>query len=712
VIPVLRRYPLPDRFPTLGVDPTTGCQIGTQETLIDPQVEVPRFAATVVGPTRGTPDYYALKLLSDILGSGNSSRFEQDIVQQGLAAGAYVGLYDNLGASILYTVALPNGGGTAESVHKVVQAEFDKVRNQGVTETELARVKRQVLVNTITSFRESDLNTAEWLQDYALTFGDPKGIAAELARYDAVTTADVKRVAQTYLCDRPMNFQTVLPKGEQKLSQYPGVLVKPVPGNVEGATASPTPPAEVLDLKLTDVLATLPKGVINRTGAPAPLGELKSNFPPFETFALSNGMQAIFVEQHEVPKLHLELVVGGSSAAAPADKQGVADLMADLITKGTTTRSAAQVAETIESVGGSLDSNAALEWTSVSVDALTTDTGLAFNLLSDLARNATLPQKEFDVDKTQTLTFLEQDAVNPTSMANRQFGRIAYGNHPYGFVTSPDTVKALTREDVAQFYKTYYKPNNALLVIVGDLTPGEARAQTEQAFDSWLAGPVPDFLKYPEARLGDTSVIYLIDRPHSEQATIEIGNRAINARNPDRYALSVVNTMLGGGSASRLYTDLREAKGYTYGVYSRFGQPNDTSTFRVIGSVSQDHAGDAVQEILKQLTAIRTEPISGQELEDAKGLLTGNFALSLENPADFADQLATRHLTGVPIEELKSYLQSLQQVTPEQAQAAAARYIDSEHPIIVVVGDAKVLQPQLEEIGHVVMVDNDGKPVV
>jgi zinc protease len=716
VTPILQRYPLPRQFPTLGTDPTTGCHTGTQETLIDPQVEVPRFAATVVAPPRGTSDYYALKLLTDILGSGNSSRFEQDIVRQGLAASAFVGLNDYQGGSILYGAALPNSGDTAAAMQKLVLAEFDKVRKEGVTEAELARVKKQVLVNAITSFRASALNSAEWLQDYTLTFGNPQGIEAELARYDAVTRADIQRVAQTYLCDKPMNFQTVLPQGQQKLSQYPGLLVKPalssVEGPVAGAKASPQPASPVLTLKPSDpVWAGLPKGVINRTGVPAPLGELTSTFPPFETFKLSNGMEVIFVEQHEVPKLHLELVVGGSNPAAPANKQGVADLMAGLITKGTTTRSAAQIAESIESVGGSLDSNAALEWTSVSVDVLTTDTGLAFDLLNDLARNATFPQKELDVDKTQMLTSLEQDAVDPSSMANRQFGRIAYGNHPYGFITSPETVKNLTREDVVQFYQTYFKPNNALLIIVGDLTPEEARAQTEQAFGGWPSGPISDYLKYPPARLGDTSVIYLVDRPNSEQATIQIGNRAINARNPDRYALAVVNTVLGGSSASRLYTDLREAKGYTYDIYSRFGEPNDTSTFRVISDVSQDHAGDAVQEILKQLKAIRMQPISQKELQDAKGLLTGSFALSLENPADFADQLAARYLTGVPIEELKTYLQSLQQVTPEQAQAAAAKYIDSEHPIIVVVGDAKILKPQLEKIGRVVAVDNQGKPL-
>jgi zinc protease len=708
ITPILQTYPLPAQFPSSGTDPVSGCRIGSQETLIDPKVQVPRFALTVALPPRGTPDYYPVRLLVDILGSGDSSRFQQDIVQQGLAADASIGLNDYLGASILYASAAPNSGDTVAAMQKLLLAEFDKVRKDGVTEAELARVKQQILVNAITSFRQSDLNSAEWLQDYTLTFGDPKSIEADLARYQAVTAADVKRVAQTYLCDRAMDFQTVLPQGQQSLSPNPDELVNPV----EAPAASPTPAASLLTLAPGDpVWATLPQGVITRTSTPAPLGELKSNFPPFEAFKLANGMQVIFVEQHQVPKLHLELLVGGSNTAAPADKQGVADFMADLITKGTTTRTAAQIAQSIESVGGSLDSNASLEWTSISADVLTANAGLAFDLLNDMARHATFPQKEFDVDKTQTLTSLEQDAVNANSMANRQFARIAYGGHPYGYATTPDTVKNLTREDVVQFYQTYFKPNNALLVMVGDLTPADARAQAERAFGDWAQGPVPDFLKYPPAKLGDTSVIYLVNRPNSQQATVQVGNRAIDARSPDRYALAVVNTVLGGGPASRLNNDLREAKGYTYGIYSRFGEANDTSTFRVIGSVNQDHAGDAVQEILKQLTAIRTQPISQQELDGAKGLITGQFALSLERPADFANGLASRYLTGIPIDEMKTYLQSIQQVTAQQAQAAAAKYIDSEHPIIVVVGDASLLKPQLEKIGRVLEVDNQGQPV-
>ncbi len=274
-----------------------------------------------------------------------------------------------------------------------------------------------------------------------------------------------------------------------------------------------------------------------------------------------------------------------------------------------------------------------------------------------------------------------------------------------------ETVENLTRDGVVEFYDTYFKPNNALLVIVGDITSEEARAQTERVFGAWETGPVPDFLNYPQATLGDTSVIYVVDRPSSEQATIQVGNRGINARNPDRYALTVVNTALGGGASSRLFSNLREDKGYTYGILSRFGRPNDTSTFRVISDVDQAHAADAIREILAELETIRTEPIPEDELADTKGLLIGNFALAIEDPADFASQLSARRLTGVPIQELNTHLQTLSEVSAAQAQAAAAQYIDTEQPIVVVVGDAQVLVPQLEEIGQVVVVDKDGAVV-
>lgn len=708
LVPITEQYPLPVEFPALRTDEASGCQIGWEETLIDPQVQLPRYAATVVGPPRGEPDFYALDLLADILGGGDSSRFQQNIVQQGLAASAFINLTDYLGASILYAGAFPNAGDTIETVQNLVRAELDQVIESGVSDSELALVKKQTQVGAIIAFRQSALNSAEFIQDAVLNFGDPHAIDDELAMYEAVTGADIQRVAQTYFCERPLNVIVTLPEGEESLAAYPGPLVEPVALEADDQPATP-----VEEIELTaELLAQLPEGVISRTEVPASLPVSETELPPFETFSLDNGLEVIFVEQTEVPQLTLQLFVGGANAAAPADQQEVADLMAELLTKGTAVRSAAQIAERIESVGGSVSSSAALEWTSLAINAPSNETRLAFNMLEDMARRPTFPQNEFEVAKEQTLRFLEQSEVDPDTLANRQFGRLAYGNHPYGFYTTPETVENLTREDLVDFYNTFWKPNNALLVIVGDVSAAEAKAQTERVFGGWQPGEVPDYLDYPLAEPGDTSLIYLVDRPDSEQVTIQIGNRAIDARTPERYALAVVNTVLGGGASSRLFNNLREDKGYTYGIRSRFGQPNDTSTFRVLTSVDPNSAAEAITEILKELERIRTEPISEQELTDAKGLLIGGFALAIEEPGDFANSLATRYLTGVPIEELGSYLQTLEQVTAEEALAAAAEFIDTEQPIIVVVGAAATVKPQLESLGQeVVVVDKDGQPV-
>ncbi|MCB0197190.1 MAG: insulinase family protein [Anaerolineae bacterium] len=705
--PITDVYPLPEEFP---VTRTTddGYAIGYEETLIDPQVELPRYVLTVVGPPRGTPDFYALDLLMDILGSGDSSRFEQNIVREGKAASAFTNLTDFLGASVLYAGAYPNAGDAVDTMADLIRDEFEAVIDEGVTQEELDRVKTRILVGAITSFRNSALSTAESIQDSILNFDDPNAIIDELEMYEAVTLDDIERVAATYLRDKPANILITLPEGDEQLAEPPdALLVEPVDVEV-----SDEPASEVLEIDLTDdVLADLPEGIISRTEVPTSLPVTETNFPPFETFTLDNGMEVIFVQQDEVPKLNLQLYVGGGTAAAEADKQGVADFVAELLTKGTENRTAAEIAEEIESVGGSVGSNASLEWLTLSVNSLSTDTDLAFDLLQDMTLNPTFPEKELEVVREQTLTFLEQDEVDPDTLANRQFGRIAYVDHPYGYYTTPETVEGLTQDDLIAYYETFFKPNNALLVAVGDTTLEEVQAQTERVFADWAEGDVPDYLDYPEVEVGDTSVIYLVDRPESEQATIQIGNRAINARNPDRYALIVANSVLGGGASSRLFDNLREDKGYTYGIYSRFGRPNDVSTFRVLSDVDQTHAGDAVREILAELETITTEPISETELTDAKGLLIGNFALRIEDPADFADQLSNRRLTGVPIEELNDYLPNLEAVTAEDALEAAANYIETDAPIIVVVGNAEEVEAQLEDIGEVVVVDADGEVV-
>ncbi|NJS42210.1 insulinase family protein [Candidatus Gracilibacteria bacterium] len=208
-------------------------------------------------------------------------------------------------------------------------------------------------------------------------------------------------------------------------------------------------------------------------------------------------MKVIFVAHREVPKLQLQLIVGGSDAAVPANKQGIASLLTETIIQGTTNASAAEIADRIESVGGSVSTGVAWEYITVNADAPSTDDGIAFDTLADVALNPTLGRPEFKVAQSQMLTHLVNLETEPSWLAERQFLRIAYPKHPYGFIPSTATVKNIDRNDLVNFYRTFFKSNNAILVIAGDITLERAKAETERVFGKWQSNKVPDFLAYP-----------------------------------------------------------------------------------------------------------------------------------------------------------------------------------------------------------------------
>ena len=699
VVPILDRYPLPKQFPVTKTDPKTGCKIGYEDTVIDPLIELPAIYYTVVAPPSGDRDFYALSLLTNILSAGESSRFQQEIIRQGLASSASVGIEANMGASIFWVSGTPNANESIASVQSLLQKQLKEVMTKGVTEAELNRAKKSLEIGAISGLRSSVLTTASILQHATYQFGSPQAIVKDIENFDAVTIADIQQVAKTYLCQKPMNKLITLKSGREVLATYPGKLVKPidVPINSQPLKTSSITSEE---------LAKLPAGVVSRTQPPKPLPAKEIKFPPYQTFSLNNGLKAIFVEHHEVPELQLELFVGGSDVAVPANKQGVTSLLADVITQGTKNSSGIKIAERIESVGGSLSAEAELEDFTVSTYSPSADAQVAFDTLADVVLNPTFPQPAFDVAKSQMLTALVESETDPSWLAERQLYQVAYPDHPYGFITSTKTVNKVTRSDLVNFHNTFFKPNNALLAIVGDISLEQAKAEAQRVFGNWQPGQVPNFLAYPTNRIGDTSVIYLIDRVGSEQATIRIGNLSLDAANPDDYALEVVNTVLGDGTTGRLFKNLRVQKGYTYSIESELANgSHDIGTFVIATDVNQKYTGDAVREILKELQTIRTQLIPDSEFSGSKGKLLGSFDLGLEDPFDVVGELAGYQLLGLPLQEYENYRQEIDRVTKQDALKAAAKYISSE-PIIVVVGDASVVKPQLDKLGKVVQVDS------
>ncbi|NJR24373.1 MAG: insulinase family protein [Richelia sp. CSU_2_1] len=703
VVPILKQYPLPAQFPIQKTDPKTGCKIGYEDTIIDPLIELPSVNYTVVAPPEG-PDFYALSLLSNILSGGESSRFQQQIIRKGLASSAEADVLAYIGASLFMVSGTPNADRSLASVKSHLQAQLKEIIAKGASEAELARAKKSVKISSISSLRESVENTAFALQDATHRFGSPQALVQEISNFDAVTVADIQRVAQTYFCQKPMNVLITLKTGKEQLATYPGKLVEQIDVPI---VSPPFKPSRATP----EQLAQLPTGTVSRTEPPQPLPAQQTKFPPYETFTLNNGLKVIFVAHREVPKLQLQLIVGGSDAAVPANKQGIASLLTETIIQGTTNASAAEIADRIESVGGSVSTGVAWEYITVNADAPSTDDGIAFDTLADVALNPTLGRPEFKVAQSQMLTHLVNLETEPSWLAERQFLRIAYPKHPYGFIPSTATVKNIDRNDLVNFYRTFFKSNNAILVIAGDITLERAKAETERVFGKWQSNKVPDFLAYPPNRMGDTSAIYLIDRPGSEQATIRVGNLALNARNPEGYPLSVVNTVLGDGFLGRLNKNLRVNKGYTYGASSLLNDAsNDIGTFVVVTDVDRERAGDALSEILQELKIIKTQPIPESELSSSKGKLLGSFDLGLEDRVSVAGALANYLFTGIPLQEYQNYRQKIERVTQQDALRVAAKYISSS-PIIVVVGNAAIVKPQLEKLGRVVKVDSQGQLV-
>jgi zinc protease len=445
-----------------------------------------------------------------------------------------------------------------------------------------------------------------------------------------------------------------------------------------------------------------------RPPAPAPLRP--AQFPPFQEVALPNGMTLLLIENHEQPSLSASLSFRAGSAYDPSGKEGLSAIVAELLTKGTPTRSADQIAATIEGVGGSLSANSSDDFLTVATDVLSDYSDLAFELLGDVTRRATFPADELELARTRSLSALEVELSQADAVADRMFAREVYGRHPYGRSTSAASYKAITRADVTTFAARRLRPAGALLVVAGDITLARARALATRAFDTWRGAP-PAATPNPPVPVKQRTDILLVHRPGSVQSNIVLGNTTFLATDTGYYAARVATQVLGGGADSRLFLILREQKSWTYGSYAALrrnrGIGNWQATFEGRTAVTDS----ALAEMLRQVDRIRTEAIPDTELAATKGYLVGSFPLTIETPRQIAQVVTTARLLGLAPDYVRRYRERLAGVTPVRARAAARRVYRRSALTIVVVGDAKEVYDKLKAIAPVRLVDLGGKPM-
>jgi zinc protease len=464
-------------------------------------------------------------------------------------------------------------------------------------------------------------------------------------------------------------------------------------------------------LALVLLAGTAPLGAQDYPKTPPPPGPLTpAPFPPFQEAVLPNGLRILVVESHKQPIVSMSLSFPAGGAFDPAGKEGLADMVAGLLTKGAGTRTAEQISEAIEGAGGSLGAGAGSDFLSISSTVLKTSLPLALELIGDAVIRPSFPEQELELLRTQTLSALQVSLTQPEAIAERSFLRTIYGQNPYGRSSGPASVKAITRADLLAFQRARLRPAGALLVVAGDVTLAEVRSLASRVFRGWAgAPPAPPVFRAPPVR-ARTDLI-LVHRPGSVQSNIIVGNLTYGPADPRTYASTIINQVLGGGASSRLFMILREGKSWTYGAYSGHSRRKGTGFFQARTEVRTEVTDSALKELLVQLRRVGTETVPQPELEAAKGSLTGRFPLTIESADQVANAVADARLYGLGPDYVQTYRVKLGAVTAAQAQAAARATIRPDAAAIIVVGDGAKIYDKLKGIAPVTIVDPEGKPL-
>jgi zinc protease len=432
---------------------------------------------------------------------------------------------------------------------------------------------------------------------------------------------------------------------------------------------------------------------------PRPLAARSVKFPPYQVKTLANGLQVIAVSHHETPSVSLRLLVRAGSAQDPDGKAGVAALAATVLDQGTATKSAEQIANAIDSIGGAMSVGASAELTFINAVVMKDSLNFALDLVSDVAQHPAFASEEIERQRQQSLSGMRVSYEDPEFLANIVFDRLVYGFHPYGRPQSgtPESLAALTRDDLVAFHRKWFGANNAILAIVGDVMPDEAFAGAERAFGRWGAAPAET--PKPTDPPPPTRRVIVIDKPGAVQTEIRVGNIAIPRRNDDFMAFDLATKVLGGEGANRLHRVLRSERGLTYGASADFNAMKQSGDVVAQTNTRSETTGETLRLIVDEIWKLQRDRVGDRELEGAQDYLTGAFPLTIETPSQIALQILNVMFFGLNMNELQTYRERVNAVTVEDVQRVARSYLHPDRLTVVLVGDASAFLKQLPGAG-------------
>jgi zinc protease len=648
------------------------------EKVVEALDRVPQARTYITWPA---PEYFSkdeapLDLASTMLTDGLSSRLQKVLVyDKQLCTNVFSFNQSNEIAGGFSIVATARPNVTLEQIEGIVTDEIARLAKEGPTPAELSRAQTKWEYQFVSGLERIGGfgGKSDRLNLYNTYLGDPGKFDEDVARYRSVTANEVRDAVANWLNTR----------NRLLVRFYPETSGRP----------------SVADL--------------DRTKQPA-LGTDKAfRTPEVKSAKIGNGMEIFVVERPELPKVAVTLTTKAGSVSDPAGKEGVASMVISTIDMGTKTKKALEIEEALGDLGTSLFGFASREYSVLNFEVLKRNLDPALTIVSDVVRNPVFPESEVDREKKRTLDNLSQQEKNANALASRIRAMLAFGyDHPYGRAALPSTVQQIARADVAKFHETYWKPGSSALIFVGDVTLAEATDLAKRALGNWSGGAAPQ-ISIPAPKPVGPGKVYLVDRQDAAQTVVTQIVSAPKRKTPEYYSLRLADAVWGGGFGTRLNLNLREDKGYSYGVFSNMSLFANAGSWWASGGVQTNKTKESIAEFVAELKSLAGQkPISEKELADAKANRVRGYAQQFESHGRIAGQIAELWAAGLPMTELQKENDETGKATLAAVNASAQKYAVPDQSTLLLVGDVAKIEAGIRELnlGEVVILNTEGKP--
>ena len=659
--------------------------------VVQDQVELPRVYMGWLTPAIYKPGDAEAALAAQILAGDKSSRLYKSLVyQQQIAQDVTITQQSELLGSIFELYATARPGHTPAEIEKAIDEELSRFRNEGPEQKEVDRARNTIETNFVRALERLGGfgGVADRLNQYNHYFGDPAYLERDIQRYRDATPGSIKTFAQQQLTDQQRVVVYGLP-GKRDL----GAEVPNQHPTVAQATESINPDAPW------------------RAVAPAKGPERPFTLPIPHSFKLQNGLTVIYDERPGLPIVAANLVVRTGNDASPIEKPGVGNFAVAMLDQGTTTRTAAQIADEAAALGATLVTFSSMDGSEVIVRSLAANFPASLHLLADITLHPSFADAEIARQKTNRLGQLAQRRQDPSAVGDQVASRVLFGpRHPYGYadIGTEASIKSTSRDDLVRFWKAGFVPSNAALIVAGKIDSAELRVLAEREFGAWPAGTaVVPKLGTPATTQGKLVIVDIPDAPQTQLRVTSIG---VPRSTPDFEAITVMNNALGGLFSSRINLNLREAHGYTYGAWSFFHPRRLPGPFIAAAGVRTDVTAPAVSEILKELNRIRSAALTDQELALAKDAEIRSVPSNFETAGNATNHYGTAYTYGLGLDYYSKLPARLAAVTSAAALEAARKYVLVDGMRVIAVGDRAKIEPKLRELqlGPIEHRDTDG----